>query len=309
MSLRRTGSLLLFVAVLAVLACGEPTRKPGPPPASAALGGEVVARVGDVTIERSLVASVAAAQHVSARVALDRLIDDALAAEGARQRGLDATRAVGLARRTARARFVADRIHADAAARGLPSDDEVAMLTARHWQSFDVPESLRVVHAVVMRTAAVPAERGAEVAAGLRNAVVDAADAKDFEIRARAADPHGLEVRVETLPAFVRDGRMVQGGGLDPTFVAAAFALPQPGSTSAVVETKFGWHVIRVLERIPPKVVPLEQRRATFAEEIIFVRGLDAKQAIVDGWKKTAPVSIDRNADTWMAEAVSAVVQ
>ena len=306
MTLRRSTS---FGLLLAALACGEPSKNTPPPPVPAALGGEIVARVGDVAIERSLVASVAAAQHVSAAVALDRLVDDALAAEGARKQHLDATPAVDLARRAARARFVADRIHADAAARGLPSDEEVATLTARHWQSFDVPESLRVVHAVVMRTPAVTNERGAEVAEGVRSAVAGAADAKDFELRARMADPHGLEIRVETLPAFIRDGRTVQGGALDATFAAAAFALPQVGATSRVVETKFGWHVLRLIDRIPPKIVPVEERRVTFAEEIIFVRGLEAKQALILAAAKRAPVNIDPNAETWMAEAVSAVVQ
>jgi len=298
-----------LVPLVVALACGEPTKKPPPQAASASLGGEVVARVGDVNIERSLVASVAAAQHVTPKVALDRLVDDALAAEGARARGLDTTRGVDLARRAFRARLVADRLHADAVALGLPSDEEVAKLTARHWQSFDVPESLRVVHAVVMRKPALAAERGTEVAEGLRVAVAGATDAKDFELRARMADPHGLEIRVETLPPFVRDGRMVQGGALDATFVDAAFALAQPGSTSGVVETKFGWHVIRLIDRIPPKQVPLEERRVTFAEESIFVRGFEAKRAVVDRWKKTTPVSIDPNADAWMAEGVTAVVQ
>ena len=301
------GAWLVFA--VAAVACGEPTKKAPPQAGRAALGGEVVARVGDVTIERSLVASVAAAQHVTAQVALDRLVDDALAAEGARARHLDDTPAALLARRASRARLVADRIHADAVARGLPTDEEVAMLTERHWQSFDVPESLRVVHAIVMRKPTVTTERGLAVAEELRSAVVGAVDAKDFEVRARMADPHGLEIRVETLPPFVHDGRMIQGGALDRTFADAAFALAQPGATSGVVETKFGWHVIRLVDRLPPKVVPLEERRVTFADEIIFVRGLEAKQAIVDRWKKATPVSIDPNADTWMAEAVSAVVQ
>jgi len=306
--MRRQGFVALVLLVLP-MACGEPTKKAPPQAARATLGGEVVARVGDVTIERSLVASVAAAQHVTPKVALDRLVDDALAAEGARARGLDRTRGADLARRALLARLVADRIHADAVALGLPNDEEVAKLTARHWQSFDVPESLRVVHAVVMRKPTVPKERGSEVAEGLRVAVALATDAKDFEVRARAVSAQGLEIRVETLPPFVRDGRMIQGGSLDATFVEAAFALSQPGSTSGVVETKFGWHVIRLVDRIPPKQVPLEERRVTFAEEANFVRGLDAKRGVVDRWTKTAPVSIDSNAETWMAEAVTAVVQ
>ena len=53
----------------------------------AALGGEVAARVGTDVIPVSLVVKVAAAQHITPREALRRLVDDAVAANAARARG------------------------------------------------------------------------------------------------------------------------------------------------------------------------------------------------------------------------------
>lgn len=292
------------LAVLVVVACGN--EGVAPPPTTAALGGDVVAKVGSVTIERDLVAKVAERKHLTPRAALDVLVEDALLAEGARARGLDATPSVKLSLDRIRARFVADGIQARAVARGLPSDAEVDALTARHWQQFDAPPGVRVVHVVVMRRKGTPVETSKEMAQTLAAAAVGAKGSVDFQQRMTDV-PHGkLDVRIEDLPAFAADGRILEGSGtMEAAFVSAAFTLDLDHPVSGVVETSFGWHVIYLVERVAEKRVPFEERRVRFADEAVFRRGKAEKDAIVASYRKGTTTVIDPAAEALMAGAVA----
>ena len=263
----------------------------------ARLGGQVAALVGNTPIAASLVGQVAGAKGIPPRDALSLLVSDALAAEGASAAGLNRKPATAFALSMIVARATAAQIRADAYAKGPPTDDEVAEATELHWREFDLPEQVKVVHALVSRPKDPSQEPAAKaLAAQLGEAEATAKDDADFEARAKAF-PHGpFDIIVERpFPSFVEDGRVVEaqeGTTLEPSFVKGAFALKKPGDTSGPVESPYGWHIIRLLERRPPHHAPLEERRTAFAEEIYAHRGRVALNTLLDARRAMSRIEI-----------------
>ncbi|MBQ9574015.1 MAG: peptidylprolyl isomerase [Synergistaceae bacterium] len=57
-------------------------------------------------------------------------------------------------------------------------------------------------------------------------------------------------------------------GVMVPEFEKAAFALKNNGDVSEPVKTQFGWHIIKLEERIPESVVPFEQVKERILQEL-----------------------------------------
>lgn len=294
--MRGARSVLAALLSLALSCSSEHGAPAPPPPEHAALGGEVAARVGSDVIPLALVVKVAAAQHIPPREALKRLVDDAVCANAARARGRDAERPASWYLTAARARITADRLLGEARQAGPATGAEIDELTLQYWREVDRPPAVRVVHAVALRPKKPdPAAeaRARAVAEEIRLAVAEARDADDFLARAKAVPHPDVEVVAQPLSPFADDGYETEGGGrMDADFARAAFAVGGPGVTSGVVESSFGWHVIRMVERIPEQRMALEARRLAFAEEAFMLRARKATQARVKAQQASAPVQI-----------------
>jgi hypothetical protein len=71
------------------------------------------------------------------------------------------------------------------------------------------------------------------------------------------------------------------------------------------VEGKFGWHVIRCVERLAPNVLSMDARRSRFASETLNVRAkrdLDARMAALS---KGLTIEISPAVDALLEEATA----
>jgi hypothetical protein len=289
----RQGVRLVAATAAVVLGCSD---RGAPPSTTSALGGDV-ARVGNVSIPGSLVAEVAHVKGASPREALELLIEDALAAQGGLAEGMDRTPAVAWASAAALASGVARRILDDARALGPATDDELATVT--------------VVHAVVQPSSTLSEQRALAMAGAIERAVAGAKSAADFEASAKAVPHPDALVTVERLEKFGADGCcMPDGSELDPTFVAEAFALP-PSATSPLIETGFGWHVIRMVDRAPPAAdsdgtspalpgrgrTSIEQRRRDLEQTVVQMRSRAKLGALLRASRQRVSVDIAPGVD------------
>jgi parvulin-like peptidyl-prolyl isomerase len=307
----RSMACVLVSTVMFGSACGSP---PGKATLHGALGGDAVARVGDVVITAPLLARVAAAQDVAPAQALALLVDDALAANGAHVAGLDRTADVARAVTAGRARLTALRVREHARAAGPPTDAEVDELTRVHWLQVDLPEQRRVIHALVLTPkdpSPLLSERALGLAGELATSEAQASSPDDFESRAKALPARpGLEVKVERLEPFVADGRIALpgGGDMDPDFAKAAFQLPSVGATSGVVATPFGWHIIRLVEILPEHRISFEDRRRWFKDETEAVRARRELERLREDLDRKYPVEVANGVDDLMTNATMTVL-
>lgn len=305
---RKARSLAVACLLLGLAGCrreSAPVR-----PLAAALPSGVVARVGSTPIARETVERIVDRQHATAEKALNRAVPDALFALEAELRLPGAMRAA--IERSALARVLLEELGRAAEAQGPVTDAELQLLTAERWVDLDRPVSVRVSHAVALRPAQGDAAPALAVARAIESALRELQDLRDPQVflRAARAVPAGdVQVRAERLPYLTADGRGISterqrgpAGQFDPTFTQAANRLEAPGELSPIVETRFGYHLILLEERLPERRLSAQDRRVVLTPEVLTRRSDALRRELVTALKASTHVEVRRDAEQQTAK-------
>lgn len=150
--------------------------------------------------------------------------------------------------------FTESRINAmmevEAAGGPAVTDAEIREFYEKNPERFKQPEGVRASH-ILLRVQPGDEAGKKKARAAIESLHKQAKAGKDFGDLARKHSNDGSAQSGGDLGFFAKD-RMV------PEFANAAFAL-KPGQISGIVETSYGYHVIKVTERRPAATVPLEQ--------------------------------------------------
>lgn len=180
--------------------------------------------------------------------------------------------------------------------------DEIALARKDQWQRFDRGPAVVVHHAVFMKSRT-PRPTFAADAKELGRLLAERVQADwDFERFQAAAKalplPPGIELRAEQLPAFVEDGRAIEGpSGFDATFATRSFSLQRPGDHTAPFETPFGVHVVQLEKKLEPLRPTDAEVRAALQPDLVGQRVRRLQSAAIEAHGQAAVLSDTAEAD------------
>jgi len=181
---------------------------------------------------------------------------------------------------TVRARYVAYK-RGEFEATAKPSDEQVKAFYQKHLEDrFTDVEEVHARHILVKLPPNPDDAAKAKAKADAEDLLKQVRAGGDFEALAKnhSQDP-GSAPKGGDLGFFPR-GRMV------PAFDAAAFAL-EPGTVSDLVETPFGFHIIKVEEKKPGGPRPFDVAREQIEKELTAERSLDMARTQADSDRRT----------------------
>ena len=191
-------------------------------------------------------------------------------ANKAQAQGLGNDPQVAAALQVARDKVLSDALLAKIDKDSAPSDAVAEGQARNNYKAkpdrFQAPEQVQVRHILIAGTDGDARAQAEKILEELKAGANFAQLAKE-----RSADT-GSAAKGGDLGLFAR-GRMM------PEFDEAAFALKKPGDLSSIVETKFGFHILKLDARRPAGLRPYEEVREELIKEVRGKLQQDARVA------------------------------
>jgi peptidyl-prolyl cis-trans isomerase C len=173
--------------------------------------------------------------------------------------------------------------HQDAAPDASP--EEAQKYYDENRQQFLEPEGVRASHILIRSAATDPDTAKSAARARAEAALADVKGGRDFATVAKeksedpGSAPNGGDVQ------FFARGRMV------PEFEQAAFAL-QVGEISPIVQTQFGYHIIKVTDKRAAREVPFAEVQDKVVQMLGQTKNERVVRALIQEARKTAKIEI-----------------
>ena len=180
---------------------------------------------------------------------------------------------------------ISKMIEAEIAAKIAVKPEQVTDFYAKNPDQFKEGESVRASHILIAVPKGADATAKAQARAKAEGVLKDVKAGKDFAALAKehSADP-GSAAQGGDL-GFFQQGQMVG------PFNDAAFSLA-PGAISDVVETDFGFHIIKVVEKKPGRTIPLEDVKPQVEQYLQQMNRQEQTEAFVTGLRAKGKIEV-----------------
>lgn len=271
----------VFRGAVAFAIAAAPLLASAQEPALAEAAGKFRVNTGDVQgdalrippeIRKSTLTRPDAIQQLANNLVIRR----ALAAD-AEAAGLANDPAIQGALRIARDRVLSDALFAKMDAANKPTRQTVESLAEAHYKAnpkrFDLPEETGTSHILIKKVTPDAKAKAEQVLAQLKAGA-------DFATLAKAHSQDSNAVQ-GGLVGYFPDGQMV------PEYEAAARTLKKPGDLSGVVETQFGYHIIKLEGRRPSGVRSFAEVKEVLMREVEAKILTDKRQEVIQRLQST----------------------
>lgn len=153
------------------------------------------------------------------------------------------------------------------------SEEEVEQYYVENMESFKIPEAVRASHILV---------NSSSEAEKLRSRIMKGEDFAE------------LAMEYSTCPSAPKGGDLnwFQRGMMIKEFEDAAFALEEIGDISGVVETKFGYHIIKLTNRSYESTQPFDAVKGKVIQEILSKKQAAAVEAYTQQLRGRAVIEV-----------------